>query len=58
MWKPDHSSGTAKSIRIMLEKGWFDGAIGRIEGSAIFRGLMTSGIFSCIRTSLNVVLMM
>ena len=45
MWTPDGYSRAATSICTMLEKGWFDGAIGRIEGSTIFRGLMASGIF-------------
>ena len=33
----------AKLITAMVDKDWFDDAVGRIEGFEIFRGLMESG---------------
>ena len=35
----------AQLVVDMLDKGWFDDAIGRIEGSKIFGDLMASGKF-------------
>lgn len=43
MWTPADFRHGAQSIVGMLDKGWFDDAVGQVEGCEIFRGLMTSG---------------
>ncbi|KAG9313677.1 hypothetical protein JVU11DRAFT_6022 [Chiua virens] len=42
MCTSDHCLRAAPVLVSMLEKNWFDDAIGRVEGCEIFRGLMTS----------------
>ena len=43
MLKPDDFPRAAQSTVAMFDKGWFDDAVGRVEGFEIFRELMTSG---------------
>ena len=43
MGTPPDFARAAHLIVTMLDKGWFDDAVGRVEGHEIFRGLMTSG---------------
>ena len=43
MWTSGDFPRAARSIVGMLDKGWFDDAVGRVEGCGIFRGLMGSG---------------
>ena len=43
MWTSGDFGRVAQCIVGMLNKGWFDDAVGRIEGCGIFRGLMASG---------------
>lgn len=43
IWTPHDSHRAAPLIIAMLNKGWFDDAVGRVEGCEIFRGLMASG---------------
>ena len=43
MWKPDDFPRAPQLILAMFDKGWFDDAVGRVEGFKIFGELMTSG---------------
>ena len=43
MWTSGDFRRVAQCIVGMLDKGWFDDAVGRVEGCEIFRGLMASG---------------
>lgn len=43
MWSSSDFPRAAQLIVAMLDRGWFDDAVGRVEGREIFRGLMTSG---------------
>ena len=43
MWTSGDFGRAARPIVGMLDKGWFDDAVGRVEGCEIFRGLMGSG---------------
>ena len=43
MWTPADFRRGAQRIVAMLDKGWFDDAVGRVEGCEILRGLMTFG---------------
>lgn len=43
MWTPDNFDCAARFIISMIERGWFDDAVGRVEGRDIFEGLMQSG---------------
>ena len=43
MWTPADFGRAVQSIVGILDKGWFDDAVGRAEGCEIFRGLMVSG---------------
>ena len=43
MWTSGDFRRVAQCIVGMLNKGWFDDAVGRVEGCEIFRGLMVSG---------------
>ena len=43
MWTSDHYERAAQRIVAMLDKGWFDDAVGRVEGRDIFERLMRSG---------------
>ena len=45
MWASDGFGRAARPVVDMLDKGWFDDAVGRIEGSDIFDNLMASGNF-------------
>lgn len=45
MWTADDFPLAAQRIVCMIDKGWFDDAVGRIEGSKIFAELMMSGNF-------------
>ncbi|KAG9310463.1 hypothetical protein JVU11DRAFT_9606 [Chiua virens] len=42
MCTSDHNLHAAPALVSMVNKNWFDDAIGRMEGCEIFRGLMTS----------------
>lgn len=39
----DDFDRAAQLIIAMLDKGWFDDAVGRVEGFEIFHGLVTTG---------------
>ena len=43
MWTSGDFPRVAQSVVGMLERGWFDDAVGWVEGCGIFRGLMGSG---------------
>lgn len=43
MWTTDDFPGAAQLLVNMLDKGWFDDAVGRVEGSKVFGELVTSG---------------
>ena len=43
MWTSGDFRRVAQCIVGMLNKGWFDDAVGRVEGCEVFRGLMASG---------------
>ena len=43
MWRSGDLPRAAQLIVAMFDKGWFDDAVGRVEGFEIFGDLMTSG---------------
>ena len=43
MWKSGDFPRAAQLIVAMFDEGWFDDAVGRLEGFKIFGELMTSG---------------
>jgi hypothetical protein len=43
MWKSGDFHHAAQLIVAMFDKGWFDDAVGRVEGLKIFGELVTSG---------------
>ena len=53
-WTFDDSNfrRAAKLIVAMFKKGWFDDAVGQVEGSEILRDLMTFGNGSNLQTHL------
>ncbi|KAF8555305.1 hypothetical protein OG21DRAFT_920901 [Imleria badia] len=42
MWTIGDFPRAAKLVLVMLDKGWFDDAVGRVEGSKILKNLMAS----------------
>ena len=57
MWKPGDFPRVPALIVAMFDKGWFDDAVGRVEGFKIFGELMTFGNSGWILTDSNLVLM-
>jgi hypothetical protein len=47
MWTIGDFPRAAKLVLVMLDKGWFDDAVGRVEGSKILKNLMASGDPKC-----------
>ena len=43
MWTSNDFFRAARPILAMVDKGWFDDAVGRLEGCEVFRRLMMSG---------------
>lgn len=43
MWTTNDYERVAQLVAAMIEKNWFDGAIGRVEAHNIFGGLMEHG---------------
>lgn len=56
--KPSNVDRVAQLIVAMLDKGWFDDAVGRAEGFEIFRELVKSGNLGWILADSNLVLIM
>ena len=57
MWRSGDLPRAAQLIVAMFDKGWFDDAVGRVEGFEIFGDLMTSGNSGYSLTDSNLVLM-
>ena len=45
MWTTNDYERVAQLVAAMIEKNWFDGAIGRVEARDIFWRLMEDGSF-------------
>ena len=43
MWTSNDFFRAARPILVMVDKGWFDDAVGRLDGCEVFRRLMMSG---------------
>ena len=58
MWKPANFPRAAQLIVAMFDKGWFDDAVGRVEGFKIFGELMTSSNYGGSLTDSNLALIL